>query len=299
MKSAPLPSDEDSRLKALLEYQVLDTDPESAYNDLTQIAAHICGTPISLVSLIDKDRQWFKARVGLDATETPRDVAFCAHALLQPRDLFLVEDTLEDDRFADNPLVAGEPFIRFYAGAPLVTRDGYPLGTLCVIDKSPRKLSAEQKESLMALARQVVNQLELRLHSIRLERMKRMRDRLLAMISHDLKGAFSTILGFAQATKKRFHKLDKEDLQDAIEHMAHAGHTGHEQLTAILEWSRGQMGDPQFQMQQIDLLTLSQEVIDRLSNTANNKAITLTLSCPSNVQITANKILLGSATEPC
>lgn len=152
---------EASRLAALQCYQILDTGPEDSFDDLTALAAQICDAPIALVSLIDANRQWFKSRVGVEAAETSRDIAFCAHAILQS-DIFIVPDAARDDRFADNPLVTSAPHIRFYAGMPLITSKGEALGTLCVIDRVPRQLTPAQQDTLRRLGRQTVQLLELR-----------------------------------------------------------------------------------------------------------------------------------------
>jgi GAF domain-containing protein len=151
---------EANRLQALQAYNILDTPPEQVYDDITALAAYICDVPISLISLIDGDRQWFKSKVGLEATETPRDISFCDHAILN-QTMMIVEDARQDDRFVNNPLVTAAPGIRFYAGVPLTTPQGHQLGTLCVIDDQPRELSEAQQKTLAALARQVVMQMEL------------------------------------------------------------------------------------------------------------------------------------------
>lgn len=170
MQIAPLPDDEAARLNALCQYQILDTPPEAVFDDLTNLAASTCGTPIAFMSLVDVDRQWFKSKVGTDRAETSREVAFCSHTVLQ-QDILIVPDTLLDERFATNPLVAAEPYIRFYAGVPLTTPEGYSIGTICVIDFVPREIGASQIEMLWFLSRQAVTQLELRRKLIELERL--------------------------------------------------------------------------------------------------------------------------------
>ena len=177
---APLPDNEARRLKELLQYKILDTTAEAVFDDFTRLASYICGTPIALISLVDADRQWFKAKVGLEASETPRDIAFCAHAILQA-DVFVVPDATVDQRFATNPLVTSAPHVRFYAGTPLTTAEGNALGTLCAIDHVPRKLDPEQLEALQLLGRQVVKQIELRRNEESLEREQQQLQQIIAI----------------------------------------------------------------------------------------------------------------------
>jgi hypothetical protein len=158
---APLPDKEVQRLDALKRYDLLDTPAEAEFDDLARLAARFCATPIALISLVDAERQWFKSRMGIDIEESPRDVSFCAHAILEG-DVLVVPDTTQDERFADNPFVKDDSRIRFYAGAPLVTPEGHAVGTLCVLDRKPRELSEDQRDALRVLARQVVAQMELR-----------------------------------------------------------------------------------------------------------------------------------------
>lgn len=162
MKTPEIPSNEGERLRALLSYEVLDTLPEKDYDNITQLASVICDCPISLVSLIDDKRQWFKSHHGLEATETPKEFAFCAHAIVHPGMVLTVQDSRLDERFSDNPLVTDDPRVIFYTGVPLVNAEGFPLGTLCVIDQKPKLLSQNQIKALRSLAEQVVNLLELR-----------------------------------------------------------------------------------------------------------------------------------------
>lgn len=162
MVAPPTPADEAARLDVLRCYRILDTPPEREFDDLARLAAHVAGMPIALVTLVDEKRQWFKARVGLVARETPRDVSFCAHAILRPQEPLVVEEPLTDERFADNPDVTGGLRIRYYAGVPLVSNEGQAVGTLCVVDQAPNRLAPHQLELLRGLARQAVALLELR-----------------------------------------------------------------------------------------------------------------------------------------
>lgn len=159
--SFPVPANEVRRLEALKRYELLDTGSEQTFDDFAQLASYICETPTALISLLDANRQWFKARVGMEAIETPREQAFCSHTIMGT-DLMVVEDAKEDPRFSKNPLVTAGPLIRFYAGAPLVDREGFGLGSLCVIDQKPRQLKPAQEAALYQLARQVVAQFEYR-----------------------------------------------------------------------------------------------------------------------------------------
>jgi signal transduction histidine kinase len=201
---APVPADEPARLAALHDAGVLDTAPEEDFDDIALLASEICGTPVGLVSLVDADRQWFKAKVGLDFVQTHRDLSLCAHTVVG-HDMLEVTDTFADPRFADNPYVTAEDGIRFYAGAPVVLEGTYSVGTVCVIDSRPRKLTEAQRRALRSLARHAAVQLELRRYARRaaeiadrMRQLDRMKDSFLATVSHELRTPLSTIRGYLE-----------------------------------------------------------------------------------------------------
>ncbi len=201
------------RLVALADYQILDTAAETGFDDAVLVAAQLCDVPIALVSLVDEHRQWFKAAVGLAVSETSRDISFCGHAIREP-ELFVVEDATLDPRFADNPLVTGEPFIRFYAGAPLVTFDGLAIGTICVLDHRARTLTAGQRGALSALARQVMAQLELRRMLVRQQEGEEHRRLLTGELEHRIKNTLSVVQAIVSQSLRT--ATTPADARDAI-----------------------------------------------------------------------------------
>ncbi|HEX8464306.1 MAG TPA: sensor domain-containing diguanylate cyclase [Abditibacterium sp.] len=206
MKAA-LPANETARLETLHQSGLLDSLPEQAYDDITLLASHICGTPMAVMSLVDGERQWFKSKVGIEGSETPREHSFCAHAILEPQSLFIVPDARLDPRFADNPAVVADPSIRFYAGAPLVTPEGHALGSLCVVDRKPRVLTEIQKQALQALSRQVMAQFTLHEQTQQLQSLNEQLERL--SVRDELTGvnnrrAFNAALSRELARARRY-----------------------------------------------------------------------------------------------
>ena len=296
MMIPPFPPNEADRLLALRSFSVLDTGPEESYNDLTCIAAAICQTPIALVSLIDEDRQWFKARLGLDVQETSRDLSFCAHAILQ-QDLFIIKDAQRDNRFADHPAVLGDPYVRFYAGMPLITGDGYALGTLCVVDREPRQLSDTQAAALRALSRQVIYLLEMRLQNMRLAQLNQSRTHLLTVLSHDLKSSFSTLIGYTRALNKRARRMSVDDILNALKRIEDSSERGHQLLLDILDWSRRQIKEKSHILDSMDAVTCCREAMDLVEAIAQAKHVSLSLIAPEKIILHSDQRMLISALQ--
>jgi signal transduction histidine kinase len=275
---APLPANETDRLAALYGLDVLDTEPEKDFDDIVALASHVCGVPMSLVSLIDTDRQWFKARVGTDLIETSRDLSFCAHAILG-HDLLVVPDARQDARFSDNPAVTDDGGIRFYAGAPLLTSEGFGLGTLCVVDSEPRRLEVEQLQALRALARQVTSQLELRRYAVtlanttaRLQELERRKDDLAALVGGELKAPLRLMDAYLEGLGRTgFHDLEAADL---VGHACSAHVRGmRDLLDHLLSLADAGAGNDSLHMRQIDLTRLTQRAVEAVRPIAATKQI--------------------------
>lgn len=285
---------EKERIKDLKSYSILDTLPEDEYDELTALAAQICGTPISLISLLDDKKQWFKSHHGTDYTETPRDIAFCGHAILNPNEVFIVEDARNDYRFYDNPLVTEDPNIVFYAGVPLVGQNSLPLGTICVIDTKPNELTQDQIKSLKALSNQVMKLLELRKNKKRLEKTliefenkNKELERFAYIAAHDLKSPLGNINGLTEFFIENYgHFLDKDGTEIInLIHNSSAKLRG--LIDELLEYSKYDKIIEQ-QKSEIDLQLLKKEILG-LFSFKNRYNITL----KSNVtSIITNKVAL-------
>jgi signal transduction histidine kinase len=280
MIKPPLPPNEAARLDALRAYDVLDTPPEAAFDDLTRLASQICGTPVAMVSLVDGNRQWFKSKIGTEVSETPRDIAFCAHAILQP-ELFIVTDAEADERFADNPLVTSAPHVRFYAGAPLITPEGLALGTLCAVDQVPHELSREQQEALRALARQAMDQLRLRRNLKQLRELEVLRDSLIQMIVHDMRTPLTSLLAGLQ-TLGRLGGLDETQCE-LLGISIHGGQTLLRMINDLLDINKMEAGSLQLEYSPLHLEVVVEEALQQVAPLAAEKQITVSTDLASDL----------------
>ncbi len=286
-KRAALHPNEAERLHALRSYGILDTAIEPAFDDITRIASYVCQAPISVISLVEHDRQWFKSEHGLGIRQTPIDQSMCAHALLE-HSFLEIPDTTKDPRVAGNPLVTGDPHLRFYAGALLRTPDGLPMGTICVLDYKSRQLTPEQREILAALARQVMSQMEFRRALLLSDRLQRNVSRLMAVAGHDLKQPLQVmVMAIDRVRGKLADPKDQERLGYAVE----AGMRMAEELDQLAETSALQtgLGAPQVRTFPIS------EVFDSITNTwrmhAEQKGLRL-IVMPSSARVVSDPAML-------
>lgn len=305
MKVAALPKNESERLKALEALQILDTVPEKEYEEIIGLASEICNSPISLITLVDQNRQWFKAKKGLAANETSRNSAFCAHAILHPNELMEVQDTALDERFVDNPLVLGNPNIRFYAGMPIKSEAGYPMGTLCVIDTVPKKLTDFQRKALQTLANQVNKQLELREKVANLERTQKeleeqkqqlaqmgaTKDRLLAIIGHDLKSPLvnvrSTIALFED------NDISEKEIREMFPQLSMGVDSAVDLLENLLKWAHAKFGDEHTVIQAVAPAHIVREIGVLYHQTLKKKNITFLNELSPDLLIHTDKDVLS------
>ena len=281
MIKGSIPDNEIERLAKLRSLDILDTLEEESYDDLTFLAATICQTPISLVSLVDQSRQWFKSHYGLEARETPREYAFCAHAINQ-NSLFVVENTESDERFKDNPLVIGEPKIKFYAGAPLILQNDIRVGTLCVIDRESRVLTEKQKATLEALSRQVVAQLNLRLKIKEMALLDKAKDDFLAMVSHELRTPMTSLHGSLKILQHESMNL-KEPAKPMLDIAVRNSDQALKIVNDILDLSMMQVGKLSINDSTVDLIEVAKNSLELNQAYINSFGCTAELIIPQGV----------------
>jgi len=288
MEIAPLLANEESRLACLYKYDILDSEAETDFDEIVQLASRVCQTPISMISLVDDHRQWFKSRLGVDVQETPRDPAFCAHALLGD-EIMEVPDATRDRRFFDNPFVTGSPDIRFYAGMPLTMADGSRLGTLCVIDRHPRHLSEGQRTCLRILGKQVVHLLELRLkikelnqalkvveeQKGALQKLNQAGNRVLSVIGHDVRSPLATLVTLLDLCEMK--EVSPTEYEELLKEIRAGTVSAIDLLSDLIEWAENQFEGGTLKVEELAVLEVVDEEIngsratfERKENQVNN-----------------------------
>lgn len=293
MEMAELHPLEAERLAALYRLDIVDSQPEAAFDEIVELAGAICETPIALVSLVDKNRQWFKSAIGLDTKETSRSLAFCAHAILQ-EGVFEVPDALSDVRFFDNPLVLGAPAIRFYAGAPLFTEHGLPLGTLCVIDDKPKQLTPGQTRALSILAGQVMSQMKLRQQNQNLLRLNQYREQLFSALAENLRAPVFSIAGLSKLIRDRGTRLSAENVLQASEDILNSSCLMYQLLDELMQWSQLSLGALIVAPAQHSLWGMVNAVCGLLDFSRDIKGITFINKLPSEIMVESDEMILKS-----
>lgn len=288
-----LPDNENARLSALREFQILDTDFEPAYDDLTVLTAQICGTPIALISLVDADRQWFKSAVGLAVRQTSRELSLCAHAIHQTTP-FIVPDTQADERFFDNPLVTGEPKIRFYAGIPLISREGYALGTLCALDRQPRQLTPEQLNGLRILTDQVLRLLELRRTTRHLEQLNLDKSKVFSLIAHDLRTPFTGLVYLTELLRESWNETPGAEIQAILTELHLSAASTYRLLNSLLSWADLETGRLRYRPVAVPLADVVEDLRLELRGVFKAKQLTFAVSLPLRCQVQSDRTMLKS-----
>ncbi|MFC0517899.1 ATP-binding protein [Mucilaginibacter angelicae] len=272
MLEARFPENEEARLQDLYRTGLLDSPQEDEFNDIVKFASSLCNMPISLISLVDSNRQWFKARVGLEAPQTDREISFCSHAILQDQ-LFEIPDASQDHRFHDNPLVTDFPAIRFYAGMPLVTGNGSRLGTLCVIDNTPRILTDEQKFGLKVLADNIIKIAELRIKNKRLHYLSETQKTVISILAHDVRNPLASIKSIIEF--KQTDILDADDAAEMIEMVSDQLDNTISMVDNVVRWGELQMKFARFSYTDFNLHELVESVFTSELLNAHAKSNTL------------------------
>ncbi len=287
MERAPAPLDEEKRLARLHSYNILDSLDEHEYDQVALLVSEICETPMANISFVDRDRQWFKAVVGLEDRETSRDIAFCSHTILG-NDILTVEDALEDKRFADNPLVVENPGIRFYAGMPLVTPDGYRLGALCAIDTQPRKLTESQSKALKVLSNHIVTLLELRRRNRELEELSDLKTRLLAIIGHDIRSPLANVSSAVSLLGKE--SLSDSETREIMEELTATLKSTESLLDNLVSWAKRNIDAVDTtNTEHIALSQLAQKLTRQMAADAERKGNTIETNLAGLPEIKADR----------
>ncbi len=301
MITAPMPANEQERLRELIRYEVLHTQYEEDFDQIVQLASAICKTPISTITLIDFNTQWFKAKIGIENTEGDRDTSFCGHAIVQNEAIMIVNDALEDQRFIDNPLVLGDPNIRFYAGYPLVSPSGYKLGTLCVIDRIPRSLTPEQELTLKTLGNQVVKLFELRLRNkeaevrnklveeqkIQLQESAAVQNKIISIIAHDVRGPVSSLKTMIELTKAK--SLTEEETAVLLDMLDKQLDGTLDMLTNLVDWGSMLLKKGKLSITSVNVATVVDKIFKNLLSMAQLKGNQFQNFVPDDVAVMADE----------